>query len=154
MSITPNIMGRGQRSYFIYHPRSKECREMVFETGISLFREKWRTAIEIAQLWHDENPGSQEVYGEEQRREINDLLKDIEKEKDLYLLESLAEYLWGGDQEVTKKFLPYYHEIKKRSMELRALDSNLLLAQAASSMNKIINPNSDTLKQVLRSTRR
>jgi hypothetical protein len=151
MNITPNVMGGGNRSYYIYHPRARECRKIDFSKALEVFKEKWRTTISICELYEDDNPGKERVIGVEQKREIGRLLDEVAKHRELYELEALAEILWG-DQDPNRKFLPYYHEIKKRAMELRAFDSNLLLARSASSMNKITNPNTDLLKKVIRGT--
>ena len=139
---TPNVLPyrieRGRQSYFIYHPR--QTPNMDFEGAKKTFDENLSDAIAVAEVYNESMPNQPVIFNEGVKREIQTMLGDIVRERDIYMLEALAECLYSGADGVgyrQYKGLPYYSELKNRANELRALDSGLVLAGSGS---KIILP--------------
>lgn len=117
-------------SWFVYHPSKHGDKNQVYDSIRLSFSRNLESAIEVTETYAEEMPAQPKVFTDDVKKSIQKILKEIDKKRDVYLLESLSEYLYPDQytdrNRKFRKTLPTFKEIQERALEIRADDSGIL----------------------------
>lgn len=107
-----------------------------WEQSARRFHETLNDFCGVATLYTDNETRHETVGGPVWKKDVLKLFSAIEKDdKDVYVLEALANVIFDTDEKASQRMLPYHDELKKASSEIRAEDLNLALGTG-----QIMNP--------------
>lgn len=120
-------------TWFVYHPLKQWNQITAFNDSMKIMHDQIKSWYDIVELYEDEQTRSEKVISDEAKRDIKLLLADIEKTKDPYMVEALAEALFdkvnhdeedesGKGRKTEKHYIPYFKELEHRAAELKAMD--------------------------------
>lgn len=141
--LNPNILAyRGvRRSYYVYHPGHHGPREKEgqWEATVERFNKTFNDFCAVCVMYTDHESLHEAVGGPAWKKDVLKLVKECEKDdKNVYALESLAETIFDVESRTSQRMLPYFSEIQKRGVEIRAEDFGLSLNGQIASPAEIV----------------
>lgn len=139
-----NIPYHGSRTgYFVYHPRKFPNQTTAYDEARKVFATTLKSWYDVLELYHDDSPLSEKIITDAVKKDIQKILDEIEKGRNPYDLEALAELLWnregatqledgkfdGPSEKSTRHDLSWMSEIKRRAEELRHEDCGIILSK-------------------------
>lgn len=127
--------------YFVYHPRKFPNFETAYQEARKVFMATLDSWYDVLELYHDDSPLSEKIITDAVKKDIKKILEELDKERNPYALESLAETLWmkegatqlsdgsfdGQSEKSTRHDLTMMQEIKRRAEELKHEDLGVKL---------------------------